>query len=539
MALVQRSKFFILTICFIAGCLRVMFAFNLPLSGDEVGVGILQASGQAVAFKTLRQQLSEVSFSRDYILGFVNYADSYSWRDTLTSLQQAGMHPPLYYLLVRSVLKYVGNHAFILRLVSVCFAVGSIPLLYRIGKTVHTELTGIYSAVFFTISAYGIVYGTMVRPYPLAMFLALWSTDQALHLSTSKDTVIPFGKLALYGLTLTLGMYTIYHFVFIALFQVFFLLVHQSMNRKSWVRLVLTILVAGMFYIPWLPAFYFQFTHVNSSEFYFHGEASLSMLVKAIMGFNFAMFIEGKFNTLIKLLIIAIPGILTLWGYGRSFLKPLQRSFAIAMLGGLSANFVIDQILDTITLSVPKLSFFFSPMAVIFLSIGLTNITRPRMVHRIGVGMCCSLLLLSSFLAFRNKPNFDGPRCLVELRDTLRAFSSRSEQTSPMKSIIVINTDRRRYIFSLLLPLQIEAADVTVRNNMNSDSIDMVIASLLEEQYDRVILMNCCDLDNLSCISSNALQAAIMRIQPNARLAEQTLKESSAFVVFEKETLPQ
>ena len=111
---------------------RVYFAYNLPLSGDEVGVGVLQATGQAVNFqKSLPTENVPISEIKKY----VEYSADKSVRDVLASLRYRGMHPPFYYLLLHYTIRFFNNDVITLRALSLVFSVLSIVLLFLLGAT--------------------------------------------------------------------------------------------------------------------------------------------------------------------------------------------------------------------------------------------------------------------------------------------------------------------------------------------------------------------------------------------------------------------
>ena len=92
-----KTKLIILVIVVTAGILRIVYAIDIPLSGDEVGVGVLQASGQA---GTYIQQLPKEFVPIREILKFVRYSEDFGVKDVFSSLRFHGMHPPFYYLIL-------------------------------------------------------------------------------------------------------------------------------------------------------------------------------------------------------------------------------------------------------------------------------------------------------------------------------------------------------------------------------------------------------------------------------------------------------
>src|SRR5262245_13258078 len=89
----------------IGALLRFWYADGLPLNGDEVGVGVLQASGQAVSYA---HRLGSRILSLGEVQNFIKYNPEFSPKDVIHSLRDVGMHPPLYYFLLHYVLRFIG-----------------------------------------------------------------------------------------------------------------------------------------------------------------------------------------------------------------------------------------------------------------------------------------------------------------------------------------------------------------------------------------------------------------------------------------------
>ena len=109
----QKIALFLLII--FATVLRIYFGYDLPLSGDEVGVGVLQATGQAIAYRDYVNATPAGVFSINEIKKYIDHSENYGVKDVLLSLRYAGMHPPFYYVVLHYVIKFLNNNTITLR----------------------------------------------------------------------------------------------------------------------------------------------------------------------------------------------------------------------------------------------------------------------------------------------------------------------------------------------------------------------------------------------------------------------------------------
>ena len=91
----SRANAKLVVIILVAAAIRIFFAIGLPLTGEEIGIAVLQATGQAVSH---RGQLPDEVADIGEIEKFIRYSKSHTLNDVFRSLRYAGMHPPLYLL---------------------------------------------------------------------------------------------------------------------------------------------------------------------------------------------------------------------------------------------------------------------------------------------------------------------------------------------------------------------------------------------------------------------------------------------------------
>lgn len=475
----KRRVWAIVTIIVFGGLLRIFYAVDFPLSGDETG-GLLQASGQAVGYE---DRLGEENIPISEIKKFISYSKDFSARDVLGSLRHRGMHPPFYYLGLHYVLKYIGNDAFTLRLISIFLSLLCVVYIYRLGRAVYDENVGLCSAFLLAISTYGVMYGTMVRPYPLAMLISLISTLQAYELSKADELRFSNKKLFLYAITVLIGLYTIYHFVFVFVFQIVFLAMSNLRNKKSlWVIIAVTAMIFVL-YLPWVPSLLDQLRKVRGNQYYFHGKISLLSFAESVMRINFAIRGSAVPLVIIKILIAAMIYTIILVGCYFSLRDKTRRFFILALIVYLLSCYIADNILNTNTLTWGKFLFFIIPISFILLAAGIPRITERYRIRTIFIVLCCGLLLGKSIAVCYYKPGFDGPLYLRPFRDSISKALGQDQ-----KGLVIINTVARRYLLSLVHVIE-TPVDMKI---MHADDVESELPRISNlEDYDFVFITNC------------------------------------------------
>ncbi|MCK5174427.1 MAG: glycosyltransferase family 39 protein [Planctomycetes bacterium] len=476
----------LLAILIVAGMLRVFYAADLPLVGDEVGVGLLQASGQAVGYKN-RLGLEAAPLAE--ITDFVSYSPQFGPLDVLKSLRHAGMHPPAYYLVLHYVLKYVGNDAFILRLGSILASLLSVVVMYRFGKEVCNESVGYYSALFLGISAYGVFYGSIVRPYPLIMLISLVSTFQAWKLSTAGGLHPANKKLILYAVVVLLGLYTIYHFLFVFAFQIAFLVMSNLRNKKALLTIGAVLSVVFVLYLPWLPSLSEQLKVVRGGTYYFHGEFTFASLAESVLSLSFLKYLPTQPRSVIKLLIAGSAYMLILAGSYCLLKVPKKRAIVMSLAIYVLCGWLADRLMHTETLAVEMLLFFLVPMSLFLLAAGMSLLPSRYHIRTLFLAACCAVMLINSIFVCRHKPVFSGPRYLNLFSDTISS-SVRDRD----KALVIINTTWRRHLFSFAHAVDSDVdirSDVDIQIVLPSGGLSQApdIADL--ESYDLVFIANC------------------------------------------------
>ena len=103
-------------------------------------------------------------------------------------------HPPLYYLLLHFWIARYGDSPFYVRLLSVLFGAGTIPIIYLIGKRMSGVMMGLAAAMFLAFSVFNIYFAQETRMYTLLTFNAAVAIYALVRLLTDSRSVKPIGS---------------------------------------------------------------------------------------------------------------------------------------------------------------------------------------------------------------------------------------------------------------------------------------------------------------------------------------------------------
>ena len=118
----------------------------------------------------------------------------HSVADILQWTVKIDQSPPLYYILLHYWTALNGDKPYTVRLLSVLFGTGTIPIIYLIGKRMAGALVGLAAAVFMAFSLYNIYYAQETRMYTLLTFNAAVAIYALVRLLTDSRSVRPIGS---------------------------------------------------------------------------------------------------------------------------------------------------------------------------------------------------------------------------------------------------------------------------------------------------------------------------------------------------------
>ena len=119
---------------------------------------------------------------------------SHSVGDMLHWMVKIDQHPPLYYLLLHYWIALNGDTPNNVRLLSVLFGAGTIPIIYLIGKRMSGVVMGLAAAVLLALSLFNIYFAQETRMYTLLTFNAAVAIYTLVRLLTDSRSVRPIGS---------------------------------------------------------------------------------------------------------------------------------------------------------------------------------------------------------------------------------------------------------------------------------------------------------------------------------------------------------
>jgi hypothetical protein len=114
--------------------------------------------------------------------------------DLLQWTVKIDQHPPLYYLLLHYWMALEGDTPYNVRLLSVLFGVGTIPIIYLIGKRMSGAVMGLVASVLLALSLFNICFAQETRMYTLLTFNAAVAIYALVRLLTDSRSVRPIGS---------------------------------------------------------------------------------------------------------------------------------------------------------------------------------------------------------------------------------------------------------------------------------------------------------------------------------------------------------
>jgi hypothetical protein len=183
-------------------------------------------------------------------------------------------HPPGYYAALHLWTKVFGTGKLVLRIPAYLLAALAILGMALIARRVIPERgAAVWVAAFFAVCPWVISVFNFARPYHLALFLAVWSTVAVLEMSRDGPRM---RWRILFVATSLLGIYTLYHYAFVLLWQMIFLLCSAwgtgpARRKREILGLVGCGAVIAAGFVPWLRVFRVHLRASGNSGDYFTG----------------------------------------------------------------------------------------------------------------------------------------------------------------------------------------------------------------------------------------------------------------------------
>lgn len=170
--------------------------------------------------------------------------------DVIKSLEGEDVHPPLYFMMLRYWMKWLGHSPFITRSLAVSLSILALPLIYWLCLELFgSQLVGWTAVTLATISPFHLINSQETRPYSLWTVGILLSCIFLFRALKSKGYL----NWVAYSLAFTLSIYAHVNFAFVAAGQAIYAATMERLRiTKKLVAFVLACFIACLTFVPWL-----------------------------------------------------------------------------------------------------------------------------------------------------------------------------------------------------------------------------------------------------------------------------------------------
>lgn len=208
----------------------------------------------------------------------------YSWSEMMHRIG-LDVHPPMYYIFLRFWHYIFGDSLLSLRGMSVFFGVLTIIVVFYFVKYIfRSNRIALFSAFLMALNPFSVQYVTEARMYTMGAFFAVLTAFLlTLALRTQLQSYQPtisapsqpnpnrqkiWGYYLLFVLSGIITMYTHYYLLFIltaiGVYGILFCIIHYKANFKQYLYLILSGILIGIAFLPWLKIFLFQYKQVEA-----------------------------------------------------------------------------------------------------------------------------------------------------------------------------------------------------------------------------------------------------------------------------------
>jgi uncharacterized membrane protein len=286
------------------------------------------------------------------------------------------VHPPLYYLLLKTWSVFFGDSIIALRSFSVVTMLGAILITWGILRRLFGEKKALWALLFMCIGPFLVRYGQEMRMYGFAALLTAIATAIWLRLQNTKLNRLQLA----YGVVIALGMYTQYFFVLVPLVHALSVLVleKESFRRKivALKEYWLAAITVALLFLPWIPTVLHQFKAVYGA--FWIGPVGVDTLTStpiAMLALKKQFQMTGLLGLLAVTIVLSV--VFVIRAYAKKYTKPGQRLLLLSV--------VLPPVLLFI-FSIPpfqpayqdRYMSFFGPFFYSCIALGLLELKKPN-----------------------------------------------------------------------------------------------------------------------------------------------------------------
>lgn len=200
-----------------------------------------------------------------------------NWGDTMNALMGTAEHAPLYFMLSRLWVGWVGHSIATMRCLTAIFSVLVFPCLYWLcWELFQSARVGWLAMALVAISPLHLPYAQEARPYSLWTVMVLLSSAVLLY-AMRKQTRTSW---IMYGVSVSLGLYTQLLFGLVAIAQGLYVFVIEKWRlTRTALSYLLASGIALLSFVPWIALFFTNIEEVKASTSSLTGGYSLDYMI--------------------------------------------------------------------------------------------------------------------------------------------------------------------------------------------------------------------------------------------------------------------
>ncbi|MBA3533975.1 MAG: glycosyltransferase family 39 protein, partial [Ardenticatenales bacterium] len=171
------------------------------------------------------------------------------------------IHPPLYYLLLHFWVGFMGVSEFAVSYFSLLWGLLLIASSFTLARWLDGRQVALLTVALLALSPFNIWYSQEARMYTMGATLGLWTLLALWQLLRGRRMKKRW--MILWLVSAVAGLYTLYYFAFLLLWEAFFVawwLWRESNPRERWQRWTLLATLLLLLWSPWLPTALHQAT---------------------------------------------------------------------------------------------------------------------------------------------------------------------------------------------------------------------------------------------------------------------------------------
>jgi 4-amino-4-deoxy-L-arabinose transferase-like glycosyltransferase len=193
--------------------------------------------------------------------GFTVLYSQLSWSSVLGFNGYYSPHPPLYFMVVKAASLFVPETT-AGRGISALASIGTIPVVFALASRLLGRRAAVMASLAMALSPVHVYYSQEARMYAPVVFLVALSYLALVSLATA----VTWRWAAIYGFSVAIALYTDYSAAFAIAPQILVIAYVIDRHRRGAVPLLVSLCIAGLAYLPWLPIVFDSVRAANQVE---------------------------------------------------------------------------------------------------------------------------------------------------------------------------------------------------------------------------------------------------------------------------------